>query len=142
LIEQAGFLPHPRQKQRIIHASRAVAVDLIPFGGVERADETISWPAEEEIVMRVTGFKGALEAAVSVQLEAELVIPVASLPLLLILKLFAWVDRKHEKRDAADTYTLLREYGDAGNEDRLYGEHVQILESEGFNFESARGRIC
>ncbi len=137
LIEQAVFQPHPKQKQRIIHASPAVTVDLIPFGGVERADETISWPPEEEIVMRVTGFKDALEAAVPVQLEGEFVIPVVSLPLLLILKLFAWVDRKHEKRDAADIYILLRQYGDAGNEDRLYGEHVRILESEGFNFESA-----
>lgn len=137
LMEQAGFLAHPKQKQRIIHGSPAVTVDLIPFGGVERADETISWPPEEDIVMRVTGFKEALEAAVPVQLEADFVIPVVGLPLLLILKLFAWVDRKHEKRDAADIYILLRQYGDAGNEDRLYGEHVRILESEGFNFEPA-----
>jgi predicted nucleotidyltransferase len=35
----------------------------------------------------------------------------------LILKLFAWLDRKQEKRDAPDIYTLLKDYGDAGNED-------------------------
>ena len=63
--------------------------------------------------------------------------PVVDLPHLLVLKLFAWVDRKSEKRDAADIDTLLQQYGDAGNEDRLYGEQVQILESEGFNFEFA-----
>ena len=52
-----------------------------------------------------------------------------SLPVLLVLKLLAWVARKHEKRDAADIHTLLKEYGDAGNEDRLYGEEVNVLGS-------------
>jgi predicted nucleotidyltransferase len=31
---------------------------------------------------------------------------------------------------------LLRQYGDAGNEDRLFGEHLDIIEAEGF-FEPA-----
>jgi predicted nucleotidyltransferase len=31
----------------------------------------------------------------------------------------------------------LKEYGDAGNEDRLYGEAVNILEAEGYDFEIA-----
>lgn len=57
--------------------------------------------------------------------------------MLLVLKLFAWVDRKHEKRDAADIHTLLREYGDAGNEDRLYGQELNMLEAEGYDFELA-----
>ena len=84
----------------------------------------------------MTGFKDALAGALPVRLEADLIVPVVSLPLLLVLKLFAWTD-KSEKRDAEDIYTLLRHYGDAGNEDRLYGEHIAILEAEEFNFESA-----
>ncbi len=87
--------------------------------------------------MRVTGFKDAILGAVAVRLETDLVVPVVSLPLLLVLKLFAWVDRKHENRDAADIYTLLRQYGDAGNEDRLFEEHLPILEAEEFDFELA-----
>jgi predicted nucleotidyltransferase len=53
-----------------------------------------------------------------------------------VLKLFAWTDRKQEKRDAPDIYTLLKQYGDAGNEDRLFGDYLEILEAEDFNFEA------
>jgi predicted nucleotidyltransferase len=136
LITQAGFTPHAKQKQRLIDTTNSVVIDLIPFGGVEH-DQNIFWPPEEDIVMRVTGFQDALAGALPVRMEAELIVPVVSLPLLLVLKLFAWTGRKSEKRDAEDIYTLLRQYGDAGNEDRLYGEHVAILEAEEFNFESA-----
>jgi predicted nucleotidyltransferase len=141
-MEQAGFTAYPHKIHRLIYNSTpAVIVDLIPFGGVESADRTISWPPEEDIVMRVTGFSDGLESAVAVRLEKNLVIPVVSLPVLLVLKLLAWVDRKHEKRDAADIHTLLKEYGDAGNEDRLYGEEVNVLEAEGYDFELAGARL-
>ncbi|MBZ5685884.1 MAG: nucleotidyl transferase AbiEii/AbiGii toxin family protein [Acidobacteriia bacterium] len=142
LVEQRGFQPHARLVQRITYPSNPpVVVDLIPFGGVETAERTIAWPPEEDIVMRVTGFSDGLESAVPVRLEPNLVIPVVSLPVLLVLKLFAWTDRKHEKRDAPDVYTLLRQYGDAGNEDRLYGEEMSVLEAEGYDFELAGARL-
>ncbi|MDP9159319.1 MAG: nucleotidyl transferase AbiEii/AbiGii toxin family protein [Acidobacteriota bacterium] len=136
LIAQANFIPHEKQKQRLFDAVNRVIVDLIPFGGIEH-DGNIFWPPEEDIIMRVTGFQDALAGAVPVRLASDLVVPVVSLPLLLVLKLFAWKDRKSEKRDAADIYTLLRQYGEAGNEDRLYGEHIGILEAQEFNLESA-----
>lgn len=81
------------------------------------------------------------QSAIPVRLEQHLVIPVVSLPVLLVLKLFAWTDRKHEKRDAPDIHTLLRQYGDAGNEDRLYGEEINVLEAEGYDFELAGARL-
>jgi predicted nucleotidyltransferase len=142
LVEQAGFQPHARMVQRISYPSKpAVIVDLIPFGGVETAERTIAWPPEEDIVMRVTGFSDGLESAVPVRLDQHLIIPVVSLPVLLVLKLFAWRDRKHEMRDAPDIYTLLRQYGDAGNEDRLFGEDMNVLEAEGYDFELAGARL-
>ena len=141
-LEQGGFQPHARLVQRITYPSNPpVVVDLIPFGGVETAERTIAWPPEEDIVMRVTGFSDGLESAVPVRLDQNLIIPVVSLPVLLVLKLFAWTDRKHEKRDAPDIYTLLRQYGDAGNEDRLYGEEMSVLEAEGYDFELAGARL-
>lgn len=138
LVEQARFQAHPRMVQRITYPSKpTVVVDLIPFGGVETAEGTIAWPPEEDIVMRVTGFSDGLESAVPVRLGPNLIIPVVSLPILLVLKLFAWTDRKYEKRDAPDIYALLRQYGDAGNEDRLYGKDMSVLEAEGYDFELA-----
>jgi predicted nucleotidyltransferase len=142
LVEQAGFQAHAHMLQRITYPSKpAVVVDLIPFGGVETAERTIAWPPEEDIVMRVTGFCDGLESAVLVRLDENLIIPVVSLPVLLVLKLFAWKDRKHEMRDAPDIYTLLRQYGDAGNEDRLFGEDMNVLEAEGYDFELAGARL-
>ena len=142
LVEQGGFQSHARMIQRITYPSKTdVIVDLIPFGGVETADRTIAWPPEEDIVMRVTGFSDGLESAVPVRLDQNLIIPVVSLPILLVLKLFAWKDRKHEMRDAPDIYTLLRQYGDAGNEDRLFGEDMNVLEAEGYDFELAGARL-
>ena len=96
---------------------------------------------EEDIVMRVAGFTDGLESAVLLRLDKNLVIPVVSIPVLLILKLFAWVDRKYERRDVADIHTLLKEHGDAGNEDRLYGAELNILEAEGYDFELAGARL-
>lgn len=142
LMEQGGLAPHAHMVQRLIYPSEPpVVVDLIPFGGVEAGDRTIAWPPDEDIVMRVTGFSDALQSAVPVRLEANLVVLVVSLPLLLVLKLFAWIDRKHERKDAPDIYTLLRQYGDAGNEDRLYGEEIGILEAEGYDVELAGARL-
>jgi predicted nucleotidyltransferase len=119
----------------------AVIVDLIPFGGVEREDRTIAWPPGEDFVMQVAGFSDGMESSVPVRLAEDLVIRVVSIPTLLVLKLFAWLDRKQEKRDAPDIYTLLKDYGDAGNEDRLFGEALNILEAEGYDVEIAGARL-
>ena len=121
LISTGRFKPD-RAIQRVLYqhsAGISVGVDLIPFGGVQDGS-VISWPPHNDFVMNVAGFREALESAIQVQVDTDLVIPVASLPGLIILKLFAWADRKHEKRDAPDILKILADYADAGNEDRLY----------------------
>jgi predicted nucleotidyltransferase len=142
LIEEADFKAVPGQLQSLLYPGNPpVRVDLVPFGGIERPDHTIAWPPDEDIVLRVAGFDDALESAVTVRLDENLAIKVICLPALIILKLLAWIDRGHENRDAPDIYTLLKEYGDAGNEERLYGENVAILEAEGYDVEMAGARL-
>lgn len=141
LVEQAGFTLDRAHQRLICPTIPVVIVDLIPFGGVEREDRTIAWPPDEDFVMRVAGFSDGMESSVPVRLADDLVVRVVSIPALLVLKLFAWLDRKHEKRDAPDLHTLLKEYGDAGNEDRLYGEALNILEAEGYDVEIAGARL-
>ena len=68
-------------------------------------------------------------------------IPVASLPGLIVLKLFEWVDRKHERRDAPDILKIISEYADAGNEERLYTDEIQLLESANFDITAAGARL-
>jgi len=48
-------------------------------------------------------------------------------------QLFAWADRKHEKRDAPDILKIFADYADAGNEDRLYANELSLLEAAGFD---------
>jgi predicted nucleotidyltransferase len=141
LVEQAGFTVHQAHQRLIYPTTPAVIVDLIPFGGVEREDRTIAWPPEEDFVMQVAGFSDGMESSVPVRLAEDLVVRVVSIPTLLVLKLFAWLDRKQEKRDAPDIYTLLKDYGDAGNEDRLFGEALNILEAEAYDVEIAGARL-
>lgn len=121
-------------------ADISVRVDLIPFGGVQEGSR-ISWPPDNDFVMNVAGFREALGAAIQVQVDSDLVVPVASLPGLIILKLFAWADRKHEKRDAPDILRILTEYGDAGNEDRLYEDELPLFEAAGFDVPIAGARL-
>jgi predicted nucleotidyltransferase len=142
LISTGRFKPD-RAIQRVLYqhsAGISVRVDLIPFGGVQEGSQ-ISWPPDNDFVMNVTGFREALESAIQVQVDSDLVVPVASLPGLIILKLFAWADRKHEKRDAPDILKILIDYADAGNEDRLYADELPILEAAEFDVPIAGARL-
>ena len=142
MISTGRFKPD-RAIQRVLyqHSARiSVPVDLIPFGGVQEGSQ-ISWPPDNDFVMNVAGFSEALESAIQVQVDRDLVVPVASLPGLTILKLFAWADRKHEKRDAPDILKILIDYADAGNEDRLYADELPILEAAEFDVPIAGARL-
>jgi len=108
-----GLFETSRGMQRVsyLHSPDIkVNIDLIPFGDIQDGS-TLSWPPENDVVMNVAGFSDALESAIQVQTDTDLAIPVASLPGLIVLKLFAWVDRKHERRDAPDFADNLRVRG-------------------------------
>jgi predicted nucleotidyltransferase len=114
-------------------------VDVVPFGGVERKDRRIVWPAPAGEVMNVWGFSEAMESAVTVNLSPEVAVKVASLPALALLKLSAWRERHTEtSKDAADLWLLLRHYAEAGNEDRLFGpEGIGAMTAFGFDLDRA-----
>jgi predicted nucleotidyltransferase len=92
--------------------------------------------------MNVAGYREALAAAEQVELGVGFVVRVASLPSLAVLKLFAWNDRGLEdSRDARDFATLLRSYSEAGNEDRLYGDEISLLQAVGYDIDRAGARL-
>jgi predicted nucleotidyltransferase len=92
--------------------------------------------------MNVAGFEEALRASALLRIEEGLAIRVASLPGLTILKFLSWYDRRNENtKDAADLYTLLATYGDAGNSDRLYTNELALLERAEFDFEVAGAQL-
>jgi predicted nucleotidyltransferase len=115
-------------------------VDIVPFGGVERADRSIAWPTEGAEVMTVAGLTEALATAVTARLPHGASIEVAPLPALALLKIWAWKDRRYTApgKDASDIWMFLRHYAEAGNEDRLYGEEGEAaLVSVGFDIDKA-----
>jgi len=115
-------------------------LDIVPFGGVERADRSIAWPPEGAEVMNVSGLAEALATAVAVRLPGGVSLDVASLPALALLKIWAWKDRRYTTpgRDASDLWMFLRHYADAGNHDRLYGQEGEAaLTSFGFDLDRA-----
>jgi predicted nucleotidyltransferase len=121
---------------------RGYPIDLVPFGGVEDPGATIAWPPDRSVVMNVAGYREAFDAAAQVEVGPGFVVRVVSLPGLAILKLLAWADRgTADSRDAIDLAMLLRQYGAAGNEDRLYGAESAVLEASGYDVDLAGPRL-
>jgi predicted nucleotidyltransferase len=146
LVATKEFSADPTTPHRLFHhhdtLKKAHPLDLLPFGGVEDGSNKIVWPPELSVAMNVAGYREALAAAQDVEIAPRFVVRVASLSGLAVLKLLAWADRGIEDpRDATDLVTIMRRYGDAGNEDRLYGEEMRVLESVEYNTDLAAPRL-
>ncbi|RLB80933.1 MAG: hypothetical protein DRH17_10575 [Deltaproteobacteria bacterium] len=142
LISTGSFSSDEKTVHRLIYKN-SCPVDIIPFGSVETSEGVVCWPPEYSIEMDVTGFQDAWENTVSVRLARGLNIRFVSLAGMAVLKLIAWNDRHHEfpTKDAVDIATLLKYYSQAGNEDRLFDSHSDLMETEGFDFEFAGARL-
>lgn len=136
LASAPGFIDRGRQAQRLHYQPPGTAIetviDVLPFGELATAQHTIEWPPRADVVMNVAAFAEVFANRVEVRLGPDLSIPEASLPGLLILKLFAWNDRRDD-RDVADIRRLIETYADAGNIDRLYEQELDELEQSGFD---------
>lgn len=118
---------------------RDIKIDLVPFGGIERSDGTIAWPPGGHPSMTVTGFSEALRTAIQVALPHGQRVAVVCLPMLLLLKLMAWQDRRHRRPgvDAEDIMLILRNYTDCGNLERMAVQHADLMERADFDYELA-----
>jgi predicted nucleotidyltransferase len=141
LISTGKFNASTRRAQRLDYRlpdESTYPLDIIPFGKVEDPRNSIAWPPNGDEVMNVIGYKEALADAIEVGIEKGFVVPVISLPGLALLKLFGWMDRGNEDpKDALDLLLLFRNYHEAGNEDRLYDEEIDLLEAAGFDLTTA-----
>ena len=92
--------------------------------------------------MNVIGYEEVLATAMLVKIADDLIVPIASLPGLAVLKLFAWKDRHAETtKDARDLAMLFRHYHAAGNQDRIYGEEMPVLEAVDYDIDLASPRL-
>jgi predicted nucleotidyltransferase len=146
LVASGQFVSVPGSAQRLLFRTRAQGekypLDIIPFGDIEHPSASIAWPPDQTEVLNVSGYRDALASVVDIQIERGLVVPVVSLPGFTILKFYAWKDRgRANPKDAFDLATVMRNYADAGNDTRLYGEELALLESVDYDLTAASPRL-
>ena len=128
------FQKSNNQKQRFYY-HEVYELDIVPFGKVAKENEHIYWPPEEEIAMSVQGFDEALKDFMTVRVDDEFDIRIASLGGLFLLKLNAWKDRHGEtSKDAEDLYYIIDKYYDVfeeRNHERNY--HQEVYELDDFD---------
>ena len=134
LVKTGEFSDH-RARQRLVFDS-SIPIDIVPFGAISSADGNIRWPPGQDEVMNVVGFEDAFKLAQPVRLREEPLLDInfASPIGLAVMKLVAWNDRNAAgNKDAIDLATVLRTYLDAGNRERLYSDHADLL-TEDFDY--------
>ena len=138
LLASTHFEAHRSLLHKFSHRRRR-QLDLVPFGGLELPDGSIAWPPRGDEVMTVVGFREALASAMDAMLPEGQRVLVVSLPMLAVLKVIAWSDRHitAPRKDAADLLLILKNYLDAGNQERLYDEAAHLLDDSNFNYERA-----
>lgn len=142
ICEDSRFVRDARQRQRIL-GPEDTYLDLIPFGGVETADQFIHWPPERDFSMNVLGFRDACADAVLVTVNDNLPVPVVSPAGLVLLKIIAWKDRHHSHpgRDAGDIAYVLRHYNRIETEQKLFDDHYDAVEEAGYDIDFAAARV-
>lgn len=143
LIASGEFVARPGPAMHRLKHVRGLPLDIVPFGGVERPDRKIEWPAERGVTFDCFGVKEAFDASIRVRLPLDVELRVASIPALAILKTCAWHDRRrtHPGRDAPDLLLFARSYMDCGNLDRAASQHADLFDTEGFDHTEAGARL-
>jgi predicted nucleotidyltransferase len=143
LLASGEFQPRPGPGTHRLLFKGGLPLDIVPFGGVERPDRTISWPPDHETIYDCFGAREAFVTSVVVRLPGGIELRVASIPALALLKVTAWHDRKHTDpgRDAPDLLLYLKSYLDCGNLDRATTEHRDLFEGEDYDYEIAGARL-
>jgi predicted nucleotidyltransferase len=142
LVGTKRFRRHARLQQKLLFKREAdfyeTELDVVPFGPIERPPGEIRWPPGGDIAMTVLGFQEAVDTAQAINIGGQLEVPVVTLPAFVLLKLFAWKDRRLNKNtDAGDLLFILRNYVDAGIIERLYANELDLLEAASFDVKLA-----
>lgn len=138
-----GEFKEAKEFQRLIFHDR-LDVDLIPFGPIADKMGNIKWPPDEEIVMHIIGFEEAFANSQILRLRDDpiLEIKVATLAGLAVMKIISWKDGyPNRRKDASDLALIMGNYTDAGNAERFFNEHSDLVDSEDFDYVNAGVRL-
>lgn len=139
LSEKYGFKPFEKIPYRIIFIKCDLMIDILPFGGVEKAGY-INFNDKFDAKISIHGFQEAYENSVTVNISGE-EIKVASLSGLCILKLIAWADRPFEReKDIQDISNIIQHFFDIESE-VIYRQHLDLFENDDFDKVIAGARV-
>ena len=141
-LEATGvFQPIAAEHRFKFHEKRVV--DIFPFGQIVDNEKKIKWGPGGETELNLSGFDEAHRHSMTVRISSDPVVEirVASAAGLVLLKLFAWEDRKPQTKDAIDLGILIRSYMQLGNGARLWEEHKDLLDNAKFDYDLAGAHI-
>lgn len=142
LISTGKFRADSKMEQRLweVRGRNEIKIDLVPYGGIESPVGTVTFPPTE-FEMNTKGFAEAYQNSLKLEINETAQIRIVSLPGLVILKFVAYDDRPFERQtDLQDIWFIMKNYLDAGNEDRLYAD-TDLLNDENFNFQTVGARL-
>jgi predicted nucleotidyltransferase len=139
LLSTGDLVQIGEQRHKFRHRN-GTELDLVPYGGVERADRTLAWPPGEHHVMNALGFSEVASTTVEFILAGGITVQVVPLHALALLKLVAWDDRRLRK-DAHDLFVIAKNYLDAGNRDRLFETGLDIVARDDFDYDVAGAEL-
>lgn len=123
---------------------KGMIIDFIPFGDLSNEKETITWPDNDQKEMNIIGFEDAYKNTeeIIIQTDPKIKNKTASVESLVMLKIFSWNDRASDMRikDAKDLYIIITTYLQAGNEEKLFNEHIDIVDNN-FDYELGGARL-
>lgn len=124
-----GFEKSRDMQQRFYYGE--YELDIVPYGVVAKEDDKIYWPPEEEIAMSVKGFDEVLSEAITVSIDDDFKVKIASLHGLFLLKFNAWLDRNTKtSKDAEDMSFIFSNYFLANLEREI---HQEVYDWENFD---------
>jgi predicted nucleotidyltransferase len=144
LLASAKFVARTQTLHKLVHVDFNIAIDLIPFSGLEDENGNIAWPPDNAEVMSLTGYREAHASALVLGLPDAQQLRMVSLPMLAVLKVLAWIHRHliEPRKDARDLDVILCNYLQAGNDERLYGEFAYLLDDPAYDYGFAGAWIC
>lgn len=117
-------------------------VDILPYGLIADNGDSVFLPPEFTSKISVIGFDEVYKFTECLKLSEnpQLEFNIASLPGLVILKLISWDEKYPErKHDASDIGIIIKNYIDAGNQERFY--ESDLLEQKVFDYDISVARF-
>ena len=127
LIEKENFLQDISISYRLLF-NNEIIIDLLPFGEIESAENTVTLKEGSEIITLSTfGLREVHKSAVEISLDEDLNLTVSTFPGICILKLIAYSDRPDERaKDIEDINFIIEKYADM-NLEYICNEHYDIM---------------